>query len=1221
MSTLQLLKQKNNSKTSAAKDQWGPPRSRSSSSQALKTNRIRYALQDETKSSIESQNSLKALKLPPLPVAEISSKPSFISEDDPSKLASTSESDLENIKNSLESEWSTRNIPEDLRIPYRESIFQLPRHKAHLIISKEIYDLSKSKALIQIAIRAVIAREESLKNIHEMDEFLQNSGNWESITDVQLETAELLHGHRMLTLSAVESIIRWRESLYAASLINQVEKPKKIPFIWNGENYIKKMKADMDFLKSSSYSKVFNFEDGADPLLVRPSKIEKKEKVNKRNTNYFIDQGQVFVPLPSSLQKRVQAAEEAIFGEDIEKIPEESPSIYMSRTSSSSDLSDKLSNSPQMTHSKVLKTIVEEIIEEEIDEKLEDTVREAKQEEEIKNQKINLTKMIFDDILNEVIEKECPIIAENEIKNKKDVNEKLKGYYVSSFIEDEIIKNLREIAKAEIEAAKKKQKENKLVSEDVFEKLLIILIREVVELEVDREKKMANNTKLAKNIVGSLVDECVERLLKEFADTAINDAKKVFEKDLNDMNSKIALIIANQLIDEIVLNNEDFGINSISESALQEMKQNHKEKIEQFNSNLALLIYNEIVDSLINGNSDLNMHKIAEIALKSTEKESAKMIEDISLIIYNELFDYLIYQYSEFNLSNIAEMTVDEIKKKIKETKDKELQGLANVIYGSLLDEHIADTNLNRLSNKEIRLEEQRARDLKARSEVIEELGLDFAYQEDFQDLSNVEFRPIGVPEIMIISVLDEYYRFIPEICKPSLPTIMQLLNEITRGINPCWYWALKENRILGLIVYTQDCIGQLESNLIIHHFSCLNWEAYPGLLEATKKFLFSNDKFDEIRVNLIAGEIQEVPLDVKRIFSKGKFKWKANSETEDKYDIAIMGITRANTNIILTPRKTQNQTIRVVSGCCIEIDNETNGLNLEIGEESMQIGNRQCLINSILGLMGQLVKNQIKVSQLGLSNLHNDISNILEYASSSESFNFPYMSSIIATNKIEASEFIQKNKMMLPTPRGKSSISCLDISFRWPSCTFIHQKVFENDYHFMRFKSNKLSCARVNDFMIFKVPTEFSNLFTFFITTNDDLKQDLASEIYKRKNDIFYKANSILKQVVNFEPIEELRLPCFNKDLYHKLSWVKGYEILPQKDETGIQKIASCNECVKLEMRNYSQFEGILRINPHTGYIIDQDFIFGIMHKKVDMVLDIPLFVCLIEKCNWIAC
>jgi len=98
------------------------------------------------------------------------------------------------------------------------------------------------------------------------------------------ECVSVLHSLRMLSLHAVKCIIEWRKQLVYSYLVttsnsgpntlaitqerNSINKFKNIPFIWENENYLLKMKSDTTFLFSSEFSKYFNFSPKSDPFLV-----------------------------------------------------------------------------------------------------------------------------------------------------------------------------------------------------------------------------------------------------------------------------------------------------------------------------------------------------------------------------------------------------------------------------------------------------------------------------------------------------------------------------------------------------------------------------------------------------------------------------------------------------------------------------------------------------------------------------------------------------------------------------------------------------------------------------------------------------------------------------------------------------------------------------------------------------------------------------------------
>ena len=52
---------------------------------------------------------------------------------------------------------------------------------------------------------------------------------------------------------------------------NTLRKFKCIPFVWENQNYLLKMKVDTRFLKESPFGKYFSFSPKSDPFLVFPS--------------------------------------------------------------------------------------------------------------------------------------------------------------------------------------------------------------------------------------------------------------------------------------------------------------------------------------------------------------------------------------------------------------------------------------------------------------------------------------------------------------------------------------------------------------------------------------------------------------------------------------------------------------------------------------------------------------------------------------------------------------------------------------------------------------------------------------------------------------------------------------------------------------------------------------------------------------------------------------
>jgi hypothetical protein len=75
-----------------------------------------------------------------------------------------------------------------------------------------------------------------------------------------------LQQYRLTTLRAVESIFAWKQYISKLS-----PGPIKSQYIYDGRNYLIKMKTDTAFLQKSALCRVFEFTAKMDPLLVNPS--------------------------------------------------------------------------------------------------------------------------------------------------------------------------------------------------------------------------------------------------------------------------------------------------------------------------------------------------------------------------------------------------------------------------------------------------------------------------------------------------------------------------------------------------------------------------------------------------------------------------------------------------------------------------------------------------------------------------------------------------------------------------------------------------------------------------------------------------------------------------------------------------------------------------------------------------------------------------------------
>lgn len=572
---------------------------------------INKSVNDNSLNTIsKSSDRLTKFRLPRIPTS--SSKSSGVKSSDSTSLEISEES-ISDIKSGLKHEWQVKNIPKDLQEIFDQKVWSLPRHKAISIASRELEDLKNNRSSMQAALRAVIAREDSLSSIYEMNKYLKEVTGWEKMRDVQLECAELLHAHRILTINAVESIVKWKELISFSALINNETNSMFIPFIIKGTNYLLKLRNDLDFLKDSEFAKVFAFENN-DPLLIKPSKPISKLKDKKIDSNYFIQHGQVVVSLPSSLRPKADYVEDILGREH--KIENMMTPVQI----------EEISN-----------VIYEEMYEEEMTHHVDNLVNNTRPE---------VVDGVADKIMEEMLLEMCKdVVKENKAQKMREKDEKVVPEIVENVVNKEVERQLQEIVKEQVRMFEKEKKDNqireqrlkeenmniaRMIYNDLFNDLVEIMTEQTLSdistqnreadkkmLEIRRAKE---NAEIAEKIKNDYIEEFLRSLVPETAKTTY----------INEQNSKIA--------DQLYLELFNSLIHQTASDELKGAKKAESDKKESLKNDLSSLILDSLIDSLI--------PEFTELA-KETFEEEHNIYQDGSELVENIGFE--IGDHSIFN--------------------------------------------------------------------------------------------------------------------------------------------------------------------------------------------------------------------------------------------------------------------------------------------------------------------------------------------------------------------------------------------------------------------------------------------------------------------------------------------------------------------------------------------------------------------------------------------
>lgn len=464
-----------------------------------------------------SQISTKKSNLPKLKLPHI--EPPSKSSSDRSKSLNPPESSesYPDLLKTIESLWSQKQIPNETQVSLKTCIENLPRQKSINLLQHEIKCLKQNTSQTQLVLKSIKSREESLNSIHELDTYLKST-NWLPLKEVHYQCAELLHGHRLFTLNTIESITKWRNTLTNSLVINN-SLGLHIEFKYSNENYLLKMRSDLDFLKNSEFNKILNFSQENDPLLVTPSiPFGKTERGRKRDPNYFLDEGQVIVPIPSFLGSRVKDAEDLLRTEFeyVKFMQENTPE-----------------KQAQLFGPRILESILEEVVEEavgDLGDEVKGEQKQAKLEQKNKSRAERAVKQIAEGIINTTILRELQEIAESEIQStrvseKQQENAKLSEIFLSSLIET-VLADLDPLSKSALSESKEAY---------------------LAEQALIKKQKAEEQEKISKDLSTSIFEEFFLKSLKEIATEAFKESRREWEEE-NSM-----YIIKSALMEEIGL--------------------------------------------------------------------------------------------------------------------------------------------------------------------------------------------------------------------------------------------------------------------------------------------------------------------------------------------------------------------------------------------------------------------------------------------------------------------------------------------------------------------------------------------------------------------------------------------------------------------------------------------------------------------------------------------
>jgi hypothetical protein len=201
---------------------------------------------------------------------------------------------LRSLKSELQDNWSRWSVPEFHQQAFLKSVNSKPSTEAMRTMAQELKAIQSEEAAITQAMKAVQTRESLLEKLKDFR--LSDESSTQSIVK-QNEAADLLMKYRAASIEVVELITEWKRQY----------KTEHLKFIWEGQNYLAKMRLDAAFMKHSDLGRIFSFPSDNDTFLVFISAPKpqsglrlKKSSSTKRNVN---------LPLSSVMLSRLKKAQ------------------------------------------------------------------------------------------------------------------------------------------------------------------------------------------------------------------------------------------------------------------------------------------------------------------------------------------------------------------------------------------------------------------------------------------------------------------------------------------------------------------------------------------------------------------------------------------------------------------------------------------------------------------------------------------------------------------------------------------------------------------------------------------------------------------------------------------------------------------------------------------------------------------------------------------------
>eukprot|EP00397_Hematodinium_sp_SG-2012_P018888 GEMP01019375.1.p1 GENE.GEMP01019375.1~~GEMP01019375.1.p1 ORF type:complete len:840 (+),score=163.52 GEMP01019375.1:29-2548(+) len=176
---------------------------------------------------------------------------------------------FEDLKAHIEEVWESFDIPECHRQLYAAKFLVPSTPPAELL--KEAQHFAAMTAPVQRVMRLCDDRELLLKRLEVFAKVVKDRREQFSRESELKEISDLLNELREVSLQLVSTIVKWRMQVSPPLNKFDVHNAEHAVWLYNGGNYLLKMKNDTQWAANSALNQIVEFSDKFDPFFVFPS--------------------------------------------------------------------------------------------------------------------------------------------------------------------------------------------------------------------------------------------------------------------------------------------------------------------------------------------------------------------------------------------------------------------------------------------------------------------------------------------------------------------------------------------------------------------------------------------------------------------------------------------------------------------------------------------------------------------------------------------------------------------------------------------------------------------------------------------------------------------------------------------------------------------------------------------------------------------------------------